>query len=295
MGKGLKVNSIIKPILLVFLLAASSLQNAFASHSYEPVTFETETLVDSGKRVEGRLAIPENAGGPVPAVVVIHNAGGLDDRTGDDYVEDLHQAGIATLQLKLFDRGGAPRGSTKPHWPHLFGSLIYLSKHPKIDKDRIGVMGFSYGGMLSVVAASKMLSEQYAGDEYKYSAHLPFYTICWILEAAAQQKGRYSKIPKFWHTTTGGPIHFLAGAKDEYDNDPQMCRKFADVLPEEVRRTIDVTVYPDVGHGWDTHEDREYYSGVAGQGDGSNIKHYRNDETAMKSRQFAVDFFTKNL
>ena len=68
------------------------------------VTFSASTLVDSDAKVRGELRLPDSSE-KLPAVVIIHNAGGLQDRTGSDYIDALNSAGIATLELDLFGIG----------------------------------------------------------------------------------------------------------------------------------------------------------------------------------------------
>lgn len=258
----------------------------------EKVTFAATTEVEGGATISGELRIPDSGGAKVPAVVVIHSAGGVDG-TGTPYVEVLNQAGIAALELDLFPRGGRP-ATTRVNLPHTYGSLIYLAKHPRVDPAKVAVMGFSWGGILSLVSASDELTRAYTGGKHRFAAHLALYPACWTHLAVLQGKNRFYGA-SIYQAMTGSPVHILAGEKDDYDDDPDSCSKFAQALPAGVQKYVSVTVYPGAGHGWDTQEDRQYQDAVAHVGRGGYVRHFRNAATADKSRAFAVEFFKSSF
>jgi dienelactone hydrolase len=99
--------------------------------------------------VAGYLVFPTGeAKGQVPAVVVLHGSGGIDGR-GEFHAKALNAAGIATLEVFMFTGGNRPRGGSRSNFTHMYGALNYLANRPDIDPQRIGVMGFSWGGGLS--------------------------------------------------------------------------------------------------------------------------------------------------
>jgi dienelactone hydrolase len=261
----------------------------------EQVSFAAATVVDGEVIVNGELRIPAASGAKLPAVVVIHGSGGLQDGVGTRYVEALNQAGIATLELDLFPRGGRP-DTPRPNFPHTYGSLIYLAKHPRIDPARIGVMGFSWGGALSLISATEELTRAYTGGAYRFAAHLPVYPTCWPHSAILQGRHRVFNA-SVYQAMTGAPVHILAAALDDFDDDPDACPKFVRALPASVRSSVSVTVYPDVGHGFDVpkSEERTFQDPFAHMGRGGAVRYYGDAATADKARAFAVEFFTSNL
>ena len=117
-------------------------------------------------------------------------------------------------------------------------------------------MGFSWGGVLSLISASEELTRAYTGGAYRFAAHLPVYPVCWPQTGILQGKSRFASA-SIYQAMTGSPVHILAGAIDDFDDDPDACPKFIQALPASVRSYVTVTVYPDVGHGFDVPKSEE--------------------------------------
>lgn len=278
---------------IIFLSSILTLGYAAAqdASTKESVSFQAGTLIDGQTPVKGELTLPARHGEKLPAVVVIHSAGGFEDMTRAPYVAALNKAGIATLELNLFARGGRPKTS-QMNLPHTYGALLYLANRPEIDPTRIGITGFSHGGLLSMFSASEELTQRYTGGKYKFAAHVPLYPVCWAHLASIEgknpvyQQGTYQKL-------TGAPVHILAGDKDLYD-DPDTCQKFIAALPENVRQHVGLTVYPDATHGWDS-EYKNYHDGAAYKGRGGFITQQPNEVAAKQSLEFVTGFFSTKL
>ena len=207
--------------------------------------------------------------------------------------EMLNKAGIATLEIDMFPRGGRPQ-STRFTMPHGCGSLIFLATHPRIEPQRIGVIGFSWGGIMALLMASDEVTQQYTGGQARFAAHIPVYPVCWAHSAILAGKNNFYGAGTY-RRVTGAPVHILTGEYDDYD-DPDSCPKFVAALPEDVRRHFAVTVYPRAYHGFDQPSgDREYKDVAAHKGTGGRVTHRENAEVATKARQFAVEFFQTHL
>jgi dienelactone hydrolase len=246
-------------------------------------------LKDSVK-VGGKLSLPE-VSGRAPAVLVLHSRAGIDG-TGMFYAEALNRAGIATLEIQMFQGAAQMPRDSRQNLPHAFGALKYLAENPAIDAERIGVMGFSRGGGLAIMTATQSYDDMYTNGKLRFAAHLSLYPACVPHQGVAEgkwmafEKGAYDK----W---TGKPVHILAGEQDDYDVDADACQRFVQSLPVEARSNFGVTVYPGVTHGWEIPGDRTYYHDIAFKGKGGNVRYRYDSKTAEQSRQFAVDFFRK--
>ena len=275
------------------VMVVQSIASAQTPVPKEKVVFKADTLVEGHLNVSADLAIPGGAPDKKAAVVVVHSAGGYEDGTRKPYVDALNQAGIATLELNLYPQGGRPKTS-RMNLPHVFGGLIYLANHPGIDSARIGIMGFSAGGLLSMLSASSEMVQEFTGGKYRFAAHLPVYPVCWAHLGSIQGKNPVYKI-SVYQTLTGAPVHMLAGDKDDYD-DPDTCVQFLAALSPDARQHVALTVYPNAPHGWDSLKSpRSYYDTAANKGRGGNVQHYRQEDAAQKSLAFTLDFFKTKL
>ena len=122
---------------------------------------------DHPHKLSGTLYLPENSSGPCPAVVVVHGTMGIDAR-GAFYREAILKAGIAFFEVD-FKTGIYRTPFTRPApevlVPMGFAALRELRKLPAIDHDRIGIMGFSMGGHLTVTTAFESNRKMWMGDE----------------------------------------------------------------------------------------------------------------------------------
>ena len=139
------------------------------SHVRETVVFDGP----DGKPVPAYLALPAEAAGPSPVVVLLHALNGSKDDFWaggtplDSLREHLHAAGFAVLALDAPYHGGRLYENDFSDPPHLVLSgqrdrlrdmstrsvvehrraLDYLATRDDVDADRIGALGFSQGAM----------------------------------------------------------------------------------------------------------------------------------------------------
>jgi carboxymethylenebutenolidase len=124
----------------------------------------------------GYLAIPDG-GGPHPAVVVIHEADGLNDNI-KDIAQRLAGAGYVALAVDLFAgrnrtvcmtryMTGLLTGSVNRYGiDDLKGALTYVAKMREVDAQRMGAIGFCMGGGFAIA---------WACTDSRLKAIAPFY------------------------------------------------------------------------------------------------------------------------
>lgn len=261
----------------------------------ERVSFATATVRGAGTTISGELRIPETGKDRVPAVLVLHSsAGAYHDHHSDAFIAVLNRAGIATLWIEMFrDKSARPR-STRDVLPHAYGSLLYLAAHPRIDPQRIGVLGFSYGGAMAVIMASQEVTQEYTGGKARFAAHLALYPVCWVHQQILSGDNAAYGASAYRHVT-GAPVRILAGDKDDYD-EPDSCPRFVAALPEDVRAHFGVTVYPGAHHSFDG--DITYsrqYDKYSHAGRGGWVTLQPDAAAAAQARAYAVKFFSDIL
>lgn len=256
--------------------------------SVQRVTFASADR-ENPIRISGDLRIPDNAAKPAPAVVIMHGSSGPDGRL-KYHAEALNAAGIATLVADYFQPRGYSGGTgSRPssptvNYPDAYGALQFLAEHPDIDPKRIGIMGFSWGGVIALKTAQAAITDQMSDGEI-FAAHVAFYPVCWAFGPGGPG---HAEAVKPW---TGAPVLIVAGGRDDYD-ERESCPQFAASLPEANRSLVSVKVYPDATHGFD-HQGRDvtFHDPRAARGRGGEVRFYRDPAAARDARETSVQFF----
>ena len=122
----------------------------------------------NGAKLYGKLILPQDQG-PFPVVVLAQGSGKGSAITNyfDQYL--LPSIGIATL---VYDKRGT--GASEGTYTQLFEVLAddliagidALEKHPRLDMNRLGVVGYSQGGWVAPLAALKTKKVKYLVVNY---------------------------------------------------------------------------------------------------------------------------------
>lgn len=204
----------------------------------------------------GTLFVPPEASAqsPVPAMVVLHGSGGISPGREMEYGKLLSENGIAAFVVDYY----SPRGITDDT-PYLlrvmtvtefdvivdaYASMQLLATHPAIDGDRIGAMGFSYGGMAARFAMDERVRSALAPGRRGFAVFVDYYGPCF------QNLGT--------QRTNGAPLLTLRGTEDK-SNDLEAC-----ALREEELRALGVSVeshiYQGAGHAWEVDTERKLFA-----------------------------------
>lgn len=240
--------------------------------------------------ISGQLRVPvTTTEGLLPAVVLVHGSAGVDSR-GSFYHEALNNAGIATLDIDMWAaRGwlggitGRPRGVPET-LPDAYGALKFLAAQPRIDPARIGIMGFSWGGVVTMLTATAPYTSLYTNGTPKFAAHVAHYPVCWV----------YNRVPGYaFNAFTGSPVLIQTGALDDYD-EPDTCPNLVQSLPAAAQEFITVRVYPHATHAWDRLQPpltvNDPFSHL---GRGGEVDFIPNPGKAFQARSKAVRFFQR--
>jgi dienelactone hydrolase len=159
----------------------------------------------------------------------------------------LQSAGFATLEIDMWaargtNRGAKGRAASVPQTlPDAFAALAFLASQPEIDPKRIAIIGFSWGGAVTLLSATRRYAEALAEPGQAFAAHAAFYPVLWS----------YNKVPGHeFGDLTGAPVLIQAGAADAYD-DAQVYAGFLDGLAPQTRPHVSLIVHPDATHAFD--------------------------------------------
>jgi dipeptidyl aminopeptidase/acylaminoacyl peptidase len=206
-----------------------------------------------------------------PALVYVHGGPGGQTRKGySPLIQYLVNHGYVVLGIN--NRGSSGYGKTfytaddqkhgrEPLWDCVEGKK-YLASLPYVDKDRIGIIGGSYGGYMVLAALA------YKPEEFAVGVDL-FGVANWLrtLESIpswweSQRKALYTEIgdpvkdlamlkevsPLFHADKIKRPLFVVQGA-----NDPRVIKPESDDIVAAVRKNgvpVEYVVFPDEGHGF---------------------------------------------
>jgi dienelactone hydrolase len=218
-----------------------------------PVSFPSSspfTVRDLGRadvpstQAKATLFLPEDRGQPVPAVILLHGAGGVLGAREMTYGAQYAAMGVAALVIDVF---GARRDRAVGFVNRLieiteamsladaYAGLAYFAERGDIDPARVALIGFSYGGMATTYAAHAQVAEAFAQDGHRFAAHVAYYAPC---------------IARFVDVrSTGAPILFVSGERDAIV-DPDRCAEVDGDL-EAGGAVVRRIAYPDGAHQWD--------------------------------------------
>lgn len=192
--------------------------------------------------LKAELVFPEGASETekLPVMVYVHGSGGPLDRH-QKWLRLFRDMGIATLQADHF----APRGvtSTVGDQSNVTGAMMTadalailkaLANHPRIDPNRIGIMGSSKGGGVATYVAWNPIRKAVSGDK-AFAVHIPLYSTC-----------------AHWENMdfTGAPLLMMIGDQDRYTGVTQ-CVESIDAMRAAGYTAASVKLYPGAYHAFD--------------------------------------------
>ena len=235
---------------IAFLVVCFCTAVPMPAKSQETVKFQTYTPNDyieilSGAyrekpdEISGRLFLPETSSVPVAAVVVMHGSGGVRKDTELSVAKALADAGLAAFVVNSFKgRGFSETGSDQGKLPMAatvldgFQALLALRGRPEIDGSRIGIVGFSRGGVAALFTNQRPLQQGVISDQGGFKAHAPVYPGC---------STKWDDV-----IPTDAPVMFLLGEKDDL-TPAAKCQRYAELITGAGGKA-DTIIYPDVSH-----------------------------------------------
>jgi dienelactone hydrolase len=233
-----------------FAYAAEAGTMDFAART-ELLPIQTLTLTDqqfltgdnNGKTtaITGQLRIAQGTG-RLPVVVLQHGSGGFAPNI-EYWSRELNAAGISTFAIDGFSgRGLIEVNSNQASLGRLnfildiYRSLDVLAAHPRVDPQRIALMGFSRGGQATLYASLKRFQRMWNKSGVEFVAYLPFYPDCvttYIDDTDIESR----------------PVRIFGGTRDDY-NPISVCKGYVERL-KAAGHDVELTEYPNASHAFD--------------------------------------------
>jgi dienelactone hydrolase len=191
--------------------------------------------------VAGEFRIAQGSG-RLPVVVLMHGSSGVGPNI-EPWTHQFNQMGISTFVIDGFSgRGLTAVGPNQALLGRLnlivdiYRSLDILAKHPRVDPERIVLMGFSRGGQAALYASLDRFDKLWNKSGVRFAGYIPFYPDCSTSYATDTD-------------VANRPIRIFHGTPDDY-NPVASCKAYVARL-QDAKRNIVLTEYPDSAHGFD--------------------------------------------
>jgi dienelactone hydrolase len=225
-----------------------------------------------------------------PAVLIVHGSAGVDSRA-EAYAAALNRAGLITFEIDLWAARAIASAQERPRspfetLPDAYAARDCLAARSSVDASRIAIMGFSWGGVMSMLTATRAVHAQYGSSGQPFAAHAPLYPVCWL----------YNRMPGFdFRELSGAPVFIQTGTDDHYD-DPDACARLVETLPEKARAHVHYRTYDGATHAWDRREpDMTPTDPMARKGQGGEVPFRYNEDVTHRSVTATVEFFAQVL
>ena len=248
--------------------------------SIKPVSYTTR----DGLTIHGYLTLPQGKDAPYPTVMLVHGGPWARDTWGyEPEVQWLANRGYAVLQPnfrgstgygKDFLNAGNRQWAAKMH-DDLIDGVNWLVSEGIADRNKIAIMGGSYGGYatlvgltftpevfacgIDIVGPSNLITLLQSIPPYWTPMMAVFHHRVGNLETEAEFLK--SRSPLFFVDRIQKPLLIGQGA-----NDPRVKEAESEQIVEAMRKAgkpVEYVLYPDEGHGFVRPENRLHFYAVA--------------------------------
>ena len=227
-------------------------------YPYEFLSLKDGSYKNSPVNIDALIAYPKKGEGPFPILVFNHSSGGARLFSNQWFKFNRQQAkqllkkGIAVMFVDNFNgrnvvSAGADQAqvSTYSFFIDAFMTLEYLSKDPKINIKKVGITGWSRGGMNSLGIAEKRIRDILINKDLYYAASLPRSVEC-------RQSGYFRnpqpiKETKIW----------MVNGKNDDASHAHVCEEYGKKMKAN-GADIKVTTKAGWGHGFTANYKAEY-------------------------------------
>jgi dienelactone hydrolase len=191
--------------------------------------------------IAGVLRVAQGSG-RLPIVVLVPGSGGV-NANADVWDRQFEAIGISTLTLDpLAGRGIVSTVVDQSQLGRLneildlYRTLSVLAAHPRIDADRIAVMGFSRGAQATLYSSLKRFHKMWNAGGIEPAAYIALYPPCITTYIGDIDVSDH-------------PIRMFHGISDDYV-EVGPCRNYFARL-KNIAKDIQMTEYPDTWHAYD--------------------------------------------
>jgi dienelactone hydrolase len=242
------VVSVMVTLILILAATPALAQIRMSLIPFDSVTLSSQQVLLGEKQgtpvtLAGELRLPMSPPGTkVPVVIFVHGIAGL-GTIADGWARALNSWGIGVfIPDHLSGRGIAPMSredfglSGPARMVDVYHALPRLLKDPRIDPERIAIMGYSYGGLVTLLSSQERFQTRYGLPNVQFAAYIALYANCFLrLRDDVKVAAR--------------PIRLFHGAGDDWCPVEQCRALVADM--KKAGADVTLTEYPGASHAYD--------------------------------------------
>ena len=236
--------------------------------------------------IDALIVYPKKGKGPFPILVFNHSSGGAMlysnkwFKFNRQMARQLLKKGIAVMFVDNFNgrhvvSAGTDQSqvSTFSFYIDAFMTLEYLSKNPKINIKKVGITGWSRGGMNSLAIAEQRIRDLLISKDLYFAASLPRSVEC-------RQSGFFRNPQPIKETI----IWMVNGNKDDASH-AHVCEEYGEKMRVN-GANIKVTTKKNWGHGFEANYEAEY---EADQEAWHNCPDYYTEDDGSPNKDAKID------
>ncbi len=193
-------------------------------------------------KLKVELQFPEQSGEKLPAILISHGSAGVSDNRERAYAREFLKLGVAAAIVDSYMARGVgstarDQGAVSAHemLVDAVETLRVMARHPRVDPERVGLVGFSKGGTVVIKAALQRYVAPLAKGEAGFAVLVALYP--WCGDFALDFR------------PAGSRVSTLLGSDDTYSG-TAACLEYGKKL-QQASANATVKVYASAKHGWD--------------------------------------------
>jgi len=227
----------------------------------EFISLKDGSYKKSPVKIDALIVYPKKGEGPFPVLVFNHASGGAALFSNEWFqfnrkaARQLHKKGIAIMFVDNFTgrnviSAGADQAqvSTYSFYIDAFMTLEYLSKDPKVNIKKVGITGWSRGGMNSLAIAEKRIRDALISKDLYFAASMPRAVEC-------RQSGFFRNPQPIKETK----ILMYNGKIDDASH-AHVCEEYGEKM-KAAGADIEVKTKSGWGHGFEANYSAEFEKG----------------------------------
>lgn len=294
----------LRALATFFVLSCSSVYASSDSYVDIPLIGQRcNERVANVDTLRARLRQPD-VPNKVPAVVIFHSNAGIVG-VGDSYARRLVERGFITLEVDSYNprsvRSGNDRNAPTAcdRLNDAWSSLFYLSQNPLVDIEKMGALGLSSGGLVTLMLAKGVFPRGMASSDsriqaikgMRYRKFFALYPACGnILYDEKLSWMRNPSMPR--SKVTDGDLAVVVGTNDDYEIDAKAdCPKVMDEWAQYGLRG-ELHFLDGATHAFDwRNPPPSGFSRFAKAGKGGNLTMRYSEEATRETEERVVKFF----